>query len=372
LGSGADDSVRALAIHDGDGAGPAPPVLWVGGSFTSAGGNTVMRLATWDGDQWGVPLNGGADAHVFTLLATDAVAPNSLYVGGAFQWAGGVLANRVARWDGAAWSALGSGTSGEVRALYPYDPDGAGPQQQVLLAGGLFATAGSVQAANIAMWDGTAWSGLGNGTNGVVRDFEVFDEDGAGPAPAKLFACGLFTQANSTPANRVIRLDGTQWTQVGTGLITEVYALHVFDYDGPGIGSNPPSLYAGGLFNSPLPQYVARWDGKSWSSLGAGMDAPVFNFATFAENPGGAPGLYMVGSFMSAGGLASGRIARWGCEAPPCYPDCDFDGLLTLADFGCFQTKFGLGDLYADCDGDGMLTLADFGCFQTASGLGCP
>jgi hypothetical protein len=55
-----------------------------------------------------------------------------------------------------------------------------------------------------------------------------------------------------------------------------------------------------------------------------------------------------------------------------CYPDCDGDTLLTLADFGCFQTKFGLGDPYADCDGDTLLTLADFGCFQTAFGLGCP
>jgi hypothetical protein len=55
-----------------------------------------------------------------------------------------------------------------------------------------------------------------------------------------------------------------------------------------------------------------------------------------------------------------------------CYPDCDGDTILTLADFGCFQTKFGLGDLYADCDGDALLTLADFGCFQTKFGLGCP
>jgi hypothetical protein len=55
-----------------------------------------------------------------------------------------------------------------------------------------------------------------------------------------------------------------------------------------------------------------------------------------------------------------------------CYPDCNIDGALNLADFGCFQTKFGLGDLYADCDGDNLLTLADFGCFQTEFALGCP
>jgi hypothetical protein len=55
-----------------------------------------------------------------------------------------------------------------------------------------------------------------------------------------------------------------------------------------------------------------------------------------------------------------------------CYPDCDGDDVLTLADFGCFQTKFALGDLYADCNNDLVLNLADFGCFQTAFAIGCP
>jgi hypothetical protein len=55
-----------------------------------------------------------------------------------------------------------------------------------------------------------------------------------------------------------------------------------------------------------------------------------------------------------------------------CYPDCNGDGVLGLADFGCFQTKFALGDPYADCNGDGILGLADFGCFQTKFALGCP
>ncbi|MCC6661096.1 MAG: NF038122 family metalloprotease [Phycisphaerales bacterium] len=54
-----------------------------------------------------------------------------------------------------------------------------------------------------------------------------------------------------------------------------------------------------------------------------------------------------------------------------CYADCDADGVLTLADYGCYQTRFATGDPYADCNGDTMLNLADFGCFQTAYGQGC-
>jgi hypothetical protein len=55
-----------------------------------------------------------------------------------------------------------------------------------------------------------------------------------------------------------------------------------------------------------------------------------------------------------------------------CYPDCNGNGALTVADFGCFQTAFVAGSTYADCNGNGALTVADFGCFQTAFVAGCP
>ncbi len=57
------------------------------------------------------------------------------------------------------------------------------------------------------------------------------------------------------------------------------------------------------------------------------------------------------------------------CE---CYADCNADFALTIADFGCFQTRYVLVDPYADCNGDGSLTIADFGCFQTKFVGGCP
>jgi hypothetical protein len=74
-------------------------------------------------------------------------------------------------------------------------------------------------------------------------------------------------------------------------------------------------------------------------------------------------------TFKFASGATGLAFVGGGAE---CYPDCDGDEVLTLADFGCFQTKFALGDLYADCNGDLVLNLADFGCFQTQFALGCP
>jgi hypothetical protein len=57
------------------------------------------------------------------------------------------------------------------------------------------------------------------------------------------------------------------------------------------------------------------------------------------------------------------------CE---CYADCNGDGVLNLADFGCFQTAWAFPENYVDCNGDGVRNLADFGCFQTKFALGCP
>ena len=78
-----------------------------------------------------------------------------------------------------------------------------------------------------------------------------------------------------------------------------------------------------------------------------------------------------------AGAMSSGSVmvlgGFWGAGGPPpCYPDCNGDAALNLGDFGCFQTKFALGDPYADCNGDAVLNLGDFGCFQTKFALGCP
>jgi uncharacterized membrane protein len=55
-----------------------------------------------------------------------------------------------------------------------------------------------------------------------------------------------------------------------------------------------------------------------------------------------------------------------------CYADCNADGALSIADFGCFQARFVAGDPYADCNAGGTLTIADFGCFQSSFAVGCP
>ncbi len=81
---------------------------------------------------------------------------------------------------------------------------------------------------------------------------------------------------------------------------------------------------------------------------------------------------YVVGSGYNSATARNEALMWVGPSTGSCYPDCNADGTLTVADFGCFQTKFVQGDPYADCSADGSLTIADFGCFQTKFVAGCP
>ncbi len=78
-----------------------------------------------------------------------------------------------------------------------------------------------------------------------------------------------------------------------------------------------------------------------------------------------------------ASGYSSDNNANGVPDECDCSPNCDgsYSGntpTLTIADFGCFQTKFVAGHPYADCNAVGGLTIADFGCYQTKFVGGCP
>ncbi len=255
VGDGVSGSVSALCVFDdGSGSGPA---LYAGGAFTTAGGVPALRIARWDGRDWSA-VGGGMDVDVSCLSVFDDGSGSgpALYAGGAFTTAGGVSAHRIARWDGSGWSALGGGMIGSfdgVGALAVYDDgSGAGP---ALYAGGRFTAAGGVPANRIARWDGRGWSALGSGMNDTVLALITFDVgDGAGPA---LYAAGRFTSAGGVAASRVARWDGDAWSALGSGVPDRAFALTPFD-DGSGSG---PALYVGGWFTaSPAGDaYLARW-----------------------------------------------------------------------------------------------------------------
>src|SRR5260370_11076295 len=79
-------------------------------------------------------LGSGMNGFVFALTVFDDGTGPALYAVGNFNRAGGVEANRIARWDGTQWSALGRGVSGPetaLRGLTPVD-NSTGPSRFVV------------------------------------------------------------------------------------------------------------------------------------------------------------------------------------------------------------------------------------------------
>lgn len=97
-----------------------------------------------------LPVSSGVNDEVLCLKAFGT----NLYAGGRFLSAGGVSANRIARWNGISWNSLGSGTNSLVFDLHAYN--------NKLFACGGFSVAGGVSASKIAEWDGSAWDSLDN------------------------------------------------------------------------------------------------------------------------------------------------------------------------------------------------------------------
>jgi len=297
LGDGTDDPVYALAAFD-DGRGPA---LFAAGRFESAGGRTALHTGRWDGSAW-ESLGGGFDGEVRSLAVLDVGTGPALCAGGEFGSVAGVAASRVAAWNGVRWSPLGDGLDGTVLAQTVLD-DGAGP---ALYAGGSFTASGALPVSRVARWDGTTWAPLGAGTNGNVLALAAYD-DGAGP---RLYAGGSFTTAGGVPASYVAKWDGSSWSAVGGGTNHFVRALTVWD-DGGGA-----KLYAGGSFTNAggtAAKYVASWNGSSWSPLGAGVSSSVLSLVPHDDGAG--PALYAGGYFTSAGSIAASRVARWNGSA---------------------------------------------------------
>lgn len=135
-------------------SGPASAIAVLGsnvyfaGNFTNAGGVTANRIARWDGQAWSQV--GGAGIVGTGAINAMAVIGTNLYIGGTFTNINGVRAARLARWDGSTWSPLGSGiafnaTSGIVFALRAVGQD--------LYVGGNFQLAGGKPSYYLARWN---------------------------------------------------------------------------------------------------------------------------------------------------------------------------------------------------------------------------
>jgi hypothetical protein len=297
-------------------------VLAIGGFFDEVGTVAAQKLAFWDGTAWS-PARKGLDDWCNALTAFDADGPGGepeyVYAGGYFIRYGGTQLNRIARWDGHTWQPLGTGLTGSALVLVPWDPDGSGPAGLQLVAGGRFTAAGGKTVLNIARWDGTAWHAIGAGFNGDVEAITTWDMDGNGPLEPRLVVGGTFTRSGTQTMNRVAMWDGTSWLALGEGFGQHrICAVGSWDADGDGPGL--PVLVAGGQLTGSGSSGllgVGAWNGTTWERIGEGFTSPSFpkvhaivSWDSDGPGPRGTD-LVIGGQFSKFGTVTASEVARW-------------------------------------------------------------
>jgi hypothetical protein len=243
---GSTAEVRAIAVS---GTG-----LYIGGSFTAAGNATADHLARYDGTTWSA-VGDGIDNEVTALAPTEdggVVVVGDFSVSGELRVPGGGI------WTGTSWRTFGQGVNGDpfgngtVSAIVP-DGNGA-------LVGGLFDQAGQVRVGSVARWDGAAWDAVGGGVRADQSLGQVFAMLRLG---TDVYVTGSFQTAGGAAANNIARWDGTAWSPLGDGLDDTGYALTVL---GGKLYVGGTFNVAGGV----RANHLACWDPatSTWSAVG--------------------------------------------------------------------------------------------------------
>jgi len=194
-------------------------------------------------------FGGGTNGRVTELLR---LQNGDLIVAGEFSIAGGTVASQVARWNGSTYSALGNGVIGQVTSAIEFEGD--------IYLGGSFGQG----SADLARWTGSSWvlSSAFSSKMPYVSDLHVHN--------GVLYAAGATTGFAGT-SYEVKRLVGGAWEMVGQQLNGEIRAMESFD----------GTLVCAGAFTDiffgqdTAIMHVARLNGSTWEEMGSGLDGTV-------------------------------------------------------------------------------------------------
>jgi hypothetical protein len=286
-------SVRTIALSGTE--------VYVGGDFTDAGGVPgTSYIARWNSANNTWNLVGAANAVNSTVRAIK-VSGSSVYIGGQFTNAGGNNANDyLTRWTGSAFVPPGSETTGPLNGTV----SAVVVSGTEVYVGGSFTNAGNVPGADyIARWNGTTWSGLLSGTFGIGNTVNTIAISGT-----DVLVGGFFFNAGGVPgADYIARWDGANntWNLVGgVGAINGF--VNTIALSGAEVYVGGAFINAGGVTGA---DYIARWNGTTWSGLLSGTFGISNTVTTIAIS---GTEVYVGGFFFNAGGVPGANyIARW-------------------------------------------------------------
>lgn len=291
LGSGFDGRIQCIAVDTERGR------VYFGGDFSTANGVTVNRVCYWDGTTF-VAMGATPGTSGGSSVNALAIASNGdVWVGGNFTSAGGATADGLARWNVAtnSWTRFTNGTPGDQ--IYALAIDNSG---NVYGGGSFLNWDGVANEDYIWKYNGSVFSALGTGMGSVVRAITVHPD-------GKVYVGGVFTTGDGVTLNGLGYWNGTTFVAMGatagvSGSSATVLAIVVLRNGNLAIGGDFTSAGGSSGFN-----YVAGWNGSTFTLLSTGMDAAVYSLAELANGTVAAGGF-----FTTAGGLAlTDRLALW-------------------------------------------------------------
>ncbi|WP_010182200.1 PQQ-dependent sugar dehydrogenase [Aquimarina agarilytica] len=301
FGTGANGTINDIKV-DSNG------LVYVAGTFTDINGLPANAIAVWDGIEWKTLGNGNEIEGIIQAITIDAT--NQIYVGGVFENVSGNLAQNIAKWDGSTWNILTdnttneSGTNNEIRSL------ATDPVTNNIYVGGNFDVAGGVSANRIAVWNDTTkkWSNLGTGTSGFVEAIEVTTTD--------VFAGGNFAIAGGQTVNRLTRWNkaNNTWNALDSGVDNLVKSLK---YDGSDLYVGGAFRLAAFTKNNFIVNGIAKWNSANgWQSLGQGNNVGVNNKVnSIALDKNSIGKIYTAGNFSVAGNNNANNTATWSSDS---------------------------------------------------------
>ncbi|MFK7970130.1 MAG: T9SS type A sorting domain-containing protein [Bacteroidia bacterium] len=197
------------------------------------------------------------------------------------------------KYDGVLWTEMSAFPVGGIHYSI------ASYQGQIYLAGSypIFNVEG------ITRWDSLTnqWLSVGGGMgglgSGVILDMKVFQ--------GELYAAGTFDSIGGIHANGLARWNGTRWDSVGNQSLLAPLPNRRSAYFNC-LHSWNNQLAVGGSFEISGSQYLALWDGTTWSGIPGSPNNEVKEMVTYNND------LVIFGPAIdSVGNTAIRHIARW-------------------------------------------------------------
>lgn len=218
--------------------------VYVVGMFERANRKLANNVAVWDGSQWST-LGKGVDGKVYDVckVGTD------IYVCGDFTYADksstqeGIVANRVARWDGTKWNALGARTVD--REIFALATDG----KSLYIGGNFTRINDETDTKGVAKYNGKKFESVGAQFDRAVMSMTFLD--------GKLYVGGIFEAFGDDAMSKVAVYDGRTWNEVGNGGLNGSVSR---------LTNDGKSIFAAGKFTINGKNGIAVFNGSKWGS----------------------------------------------------------------------------------------------------------